>query len=658
MPETDDPRDATGRKSRSMNVTAVWLALGLVAFTALVQTDEAQADEDDDDLDSVVVTATRSGQLVRDQPLRVEVVPDEEIQESLTVAPGNLTNILNELAGVRMQATAPGLGGTGLQFRGLPGRHAQVLSDGLPLGGTQADSFGLMQTPPLDLSRVEVIKGVASALYGGSALSGVLNLTSREPGSGSEVLLNQTSLGGSDLVGFLAQPNAGKLGYTLTGGAHYQSRKDPDHDGWAEVPGYTRVSLRPRLFWEPDEDRTIFGTLGVMGEDREGGTLPGRVSPTSFPEALHTRRADAGVIARFKRDDRAINLRWSANVTEHDRVFGSYRIFDRASSVFGEATLSGAAGIHNWVLGAVLQYERLQVRDVPGVSYAYTVPGLFAQDELAATPWLSFAASARVDEHSDYGTFFSPRVSALIRVGSEWSLRASAGTGFSAPTPLIEDVQARSLGLVNPLRGLRAERAQSASLDLKWAEKPLDVNLSVFASQVRHPLDVAPAAGDRFDLVNNSGPLRVHGAEMLIGYSTGSLHVLANASYLDVTEMGRDGTRQPAELIPRFSAELATILEDEGLGRIGVEIAYTGRQPLEDNPYREASRPYLEINALAQLDIGRVGLFVNAMNLTGEKQQDSSPLLRPVPGPGSDPITDVWAPLTGRTYNFGIRLKF
>ncbi len=190
------------------------------------------------------------GQLVRDQPLRVEVVPDEEIRESLTVAPGNLTNILNELAGVRMQAAAPGLGGTSLQFRGLPGRHAQILSDGLPLGGVQTDSFSLMQTPPVDLSRVEVIKGVASALYGASALSGVLNLTSRQPAGASEMLINQTSRGGSDFAGFFADELSESTGLTLTGGAHHQSRNDPDHDGWAEQPGYTRGLIAPPLLLE------------------------------------------------------------------------------------------------------------------------------------------------------------------------------------------------------------------------------------------------------------------------------------------------------------------------------------------------------------------------------------------------------------------------
>ncbi len=86
------------------------------------------ADEEEAGLDAVIVTATRSGQLVRDQPVRVEVVPDEEIRESLTVAPGNLTNILNELAGVRMQSRSA-----------RPRRHSAAVSRAAR--ATRADSF-------------------------------------------------------------------------------------------------------------------------------------------------------------------------------------------------------------------------------------------------------------------------------------------------------------------------------------------------------------------------------------------------------------------------------------------------------------------------------------------------------------------------------------
>jgi outer membrane receptor for ferrienterochelin and colicin len=64
--------------------------------------------------------------------------------------------------------------------QGLRGRYTQVLADGLPLYG-QAGSINVLQIPPMDLGQVEVIKGVASALYGGSALGGVINLVSRRP---------------------------------------------------------------------------------------------------------------------------------------------------------------------------------------------------------------------------------------------------------------------------------------------------------------------------------------------------------------------------------------------------------------------------------------------------------------------------------------------
>ena len=125
------------------------------------------------------------------------------------------------------------------------------------------------------------------------------------------------------------------------------------------------------------------------------------------------------------------------------------------------------------------------------------MPALFAQDEFAPTRWLSLAGSARVDAHSDYGTFFSPRVSALFRTAADWSLRASVGTGFAAPTPLIEDVQARSLGLLNPLRGLRAERASSMSLDAKWAREAVGrerQRVLVRRSAIRSTVEQADAA--------------------------------------------------------------------------------------------------------------------------------------------------------------------
>ena len=149
----------------------------------------------------ITVTATRTETRIEDQPLRVEVLDQEEVEEKALMTPGDIAMLLNETSGLRVQVTAPSLGAANIRVQGLRGRYTQLLADGLPLYGGHTGAIGLLQIPPLDLGRLEIIKGVASALYGSSALGGVINLVSRRPQqSERELLLNQTTRGGSDSV--------------------------------------------------------------------------------------------------------------------------------------------------------------------------------------------------------------------------------------------------------------------------------------------------------------------------------------------------------------------------------------------------------------------------------------------------------------------------
>ena len=160
--------------------------------------------EQETELAGVTVSATRSERRIEDDPVRVEVLDVEEVEEKLLMTPGDITMMLNETSGLRVQVTSPSLGGASVRVQGLRGRYTQVLSDGLPLYGGQTGGLGLLQIPPMDLGGVEVIKGVASALYGGTALGGVINLTSRRPTAEPirDLLLNRTTLGGTDVVLF------------------------------------------------------------------------------------------------------------------------------------------------------------------------------------------------------------------------------------------------------------------------------------------------------------------------------------------------------------------------------------------------------------------------------------------------------------------------
>ena len=115
--------------------------------------------------------------------------------------------------------------------------------------------------------------------------------------------------------------------------------------------------------------------------------------------------------------------------------------------------------------------------------------------------------------------------------------------------------------------------------------------------------------------------------------------------------------RQAAPLVPRNAGELGAIFEHKNRGRVGLEVGYTGRQALEDDLYRSVSEPYFALNALGEIHFGRISIFFNSINMTNVRQTRFDPLVRQSPGLGSNPITEVWAPLDGPTFNIGIRAE-
>jgi iron complex outermembrane receptor protein len=118
------------------------------------------------------------------------------------------------------------------------------------------------------------------------------------------------------------------------------------------------------------------------------------------------------------------------------------------------------------------------------------------------------------------------------------------------------------------------------------------------------------------------------------------------------------GIGQDVPQTPRHSVGVVGMWEVEDAGRVGVEWYYTGRQALEENPYRTVSEPYMIVGLLAERQFGRIRLFVNGENLTGVRQTEWDPLVRPARGVDGRWTVDAWAPLEGRNINGGVRLRF
>lgn len=428
--------------------------------------------------------------------------------------------LVNETGGVRVQVTSPALGAANIRIQGLEGRYTQLLADNPPLYGGQAASLGLLQIPPTDLAQVEVIKGSASALYGASALGGVINLISKRPGDefGAEVLANTTTRDGQDLTVYAAGPIASNAGLSLTAGAHRQSGQDLNDDGWFDMAAYERVTARPRFQWEGNDGSSIYLTLGAMTEDRVGGTLPGRTVPGGTSYVQGTQRLDAGLVAQTPVSDAAeLNLRASAMRQDHLHRYGDVIEDDRHTSLFGEASIAGSSGATSWVGGIAFQQDGFRSDTFRAFDYTYDVPGIFAQIEQEASLDLTLAASARVDFHSEFGTQFSPRLSALYRPGN-WTIRGSFGGGFFAPTPFVDEIEAAGRSRLEPLGDLEAETARTASLDVGYSDGPWEANVTLFGANIENATRLTEIAPDRVALVNIEGMTRVRGSEPLLRF--------------------------------------------------------------------------------------------------------------------------------------------
>ncbi len=610
--------------------------------------------------EEVTVTAARSQTRLQDQPLRVEVIDRDDIEEKALMTPGSVAMLLGETTGLRVQTTAPSLGAANVRIQGLRGHYSQLLADGLPLYGAQGDSFSLLQVPPLDLGQVEVIKGAASALYGPSALGGVVNLVSRRPrGSEQELLLNATTLGGRDATGWVAR--AGHWSWSALGGYHGQSRKDLDADGWTDVAGFDRGVLRPRLSLDNDRGTSLLATAGVIAEDRQGGTLPGARAPDGQPfvESLGTRHADAGIVAKWLASGRLVSLRGSIVHSGQDRQFGTVRERGAHLTWFGEASLSGTSGRHTWVAGAAFQQDRYDAQELPQFDYAFSSPAVFAQDEIAFGPRISLAASARVDAHSEYGALFSPRLSLLGRPTPGWTLRLSAGTGSFAPTPFNEETDETGLTRLRPLSGLEAERARGASFDASFHKGAFDLSGTLFGSGVRHPTQLETVGPTSVALVNAPEPTRTWGTELIARYRQSGVSAMLTHAWTRSTEWDIEaGARREVPLTPRHAASFNVNVEGERWGRFGIEVYYTGQQQLDEDPYLASGRRYVLVGALGERRFGKLRVFLNAEDLFDVRQTRWEPLVLPARRPDGRWTVDAWAPLDGRVINGGIRLIF
>lgn len=108
-----------------------------------------------EEMEEVIVTATRSSRTIDEIPTRTEVLAAEELSEKAVMNSTNIAMLLRESTGIQMQQTSANSANQSIRIQGLDGRYTQILKDGFPLFGGFSSGLSIMQIPPLDLKQVE-----------------------------------------------------------------------------------------------------------------------------------------------------------------------------------------------------------------------------------------------------------------------------------------------------------------------------------------------------------------------------------------------------------------------------------------------------------------------------------------------------------------------
>ena len=640
-------------------VNVVVIADSAVAVTIDVAMEDHMAA-----MEEVTISATRTERLAGQTPLRVEVLDEMEVDENTLMAPSGITMLLNETPGLRVQSASPTLGTGSVRILGLPGQYTSMLADGLPLYGGAASALGPLDVSPVDLKRVEVIKGAASALYGGQALGGVINLISKPPTGQSEALLNRRTMGVTDAATWLSRRLSEHSGTSLLVSATQQEAADPDGDGWGDQARARRWGVRPRFSFADSTGRSLYLTAGYGYDDRQGGTLGNAVTPggSPFREELTGQRADAGLTVRLPtRDSAHLAARLALSTNGRERIFGSGPVEkDRISTGFAELThtTKGKRGV--LVLGAAIQGDAYDNELNAAFDHDWVTPGLFVTADRDIGP-ITVSASARADRHAAAGTQVTERLALLVRPAEEWSVRIGGGTGFAAPSSMTEEVEAIGLRNIQP-SALGPERSVGGMVDLNGHALGAELLLTGYTSSIRNAIqlvDVGDPARSGV-LRNAAGPTRVGGVEgAAIWRFLGDNKFLLTYGHARGTRPDAEtGVREPMPLLNRHRAGVDLMLEKPGVYLVGIEGIYYGRQMLDDNPYRSESKPYLYTMAIARRQFGGLEVVANFENLLNVRMTDYHPLIRPAPHVGGRWTTDAWAPLEGFMANVALRYRW
>ena len=626
-----------------------------------------ELEHDEDDLDEVVITSTRSSRSIKDIPTRVEFIAGEELEEKANMKPGDVRMILSESTGIQTQTTSATSANAAIRIQGLDGRYTQILKDGFPLYAGAASGLGLLQIQPLDLKQVELIKGSASTLYGGGAIAGLVNFISKTPKLERELNFHfdGTSAKGLSLNGFYGKRNE-KVGTTIFAAYQSNSAYDPANIDLSAIPKYKRYSLNPKFFFYPTEKTKLMIGLNSTFEDRIGGDMHyigGSEDPLhSYFEQNKTERMSSQ-IALDHDFGKCSHVTFKNSIGYFNRRLNTPGyVFDGTQySSFTEANYASHGDKLEWIAGANLWTDSFKERNTTSAlrNYNQTTFGAFVQNTFKANDWLHFETGFRTDHVVYYGTAFLPRLSTLFKFTDKFTSRLGGGLGYKAPTLFTEDSERLQyqniLGLNSQANKL--EKSFGLNLDFNYRTNIFDdkvsftINHLFFLTRINDPLQLLPTTTGAYQFVNVAGNIETKGTETNVKLGYKDFKLFLGYTYTDAhRHEGALRLDNPLTAKHRINSVIMYEVHDEW--KVGLEAYTFSKQLLNDGSY---GKNYTIMGFMVEKLWERFSVYVNFENFTDSRQTRFDNIYT---GTVSNPqFRDIYAPLDGFVFNGGIKFK-
>lgn len=624
------------------------------------------------ELDEVtIVSSTRSSRTISNIPTRIETIDSGELEEKAVMQPGNIKMLLTESTGIQVQQTSQVSGSASIRIQGLDGKYTQLLQDGFPLYSGYAEGLSILQVPPLNLKRVEVVKGSSSTLYGGGAIAGLVNLITKEPEDKREIstLFNANITSALDMSAYYSE-KYGKAGLTFYTAGNLQKAYDVNDDGLSDIPRFKRLTINPNFFYYFDKNTTLSIGLNAGLETRKGGDMQVIKNHTDgehiYYEQDNTNRYSA--TAKFNRmfaDKSVLTIKGSGGYFKRLIEQNDYDFNGSQFSGFGEASYFIPKEKMDWVFGLNAQTDKFsQSGEIPAygkLNYTNSVIGFFAQNTWNISQKFIAESGLRLDYTNHHDFFALPRVSLLYKINSKWSSRIGGGLGYKMPTVFSEDSEEKAFRNILPLSfdKLSPERSYGINADVNYKtvlfdELSFSINQMFFYTIIQKPLLLNEVSGTSYyAFANANGRIDTKGFETNVKLRYDDFSCFLGYTFTDAVRKF-DGTNTVNPLTAKHRINANVMYEIEDKLRLSYELFYISPQNLSTG---ERTRGYWIMGASAEYTVLEfLSLFVNFENFTDTRQSRWGAMYT---GSIQNPqFAEIYAPTDGFIANAGFRLRF